>query len=229
MAGGLLQLVVLSVAAAPAAGTAAQHFARGVAFFRAFDDAHAQTEFDAVLSADPPGEMSARARVYLGLIAFNAIRPDPAQQQFEAALLENPAVELPADASPKARMSFDEARQRVARRMAARQVQPGEAPEALVVPGWQGKPAPAEAVDAPPPSHSHALSITLGAIGLVAVGVGVYGAVEVSQYNSLVNQAPLGNVQSNQLTSLSAGFWAVAWIPFAVLGVAGITAAGFTW
>lgn len=216
MAGGLFQLVVLTVAAAPAAGTAAQHFERGVAFFRAFDDGHAQTEFDAVLALDPPGELAARARVYLGLISFNAIRPDPAQAQFEAALLENPAVELPADASPKARMSFDEARQRVMRRMAAGQSKPGSVPPAAV-----------EVV--PQTSHSHALSITLGAIGLVAVGVGVYGAAEVAQYNSLISQAPHGNVQSSQLTSLSAGFWAVAWIPFVAVGAGGLTAAGFTW
>jgi hypothetical protein len=221
MTGGLFQLVVLTVAAAPAAGTAAQHFDRGVAYFRAFDDGHAQTEFDAVLALDPPGEMAARARVYLGLIAFNAIRPDPAQQQFEAALLENPAVELPADASPKARMSFDEARQRVARRMASGQSKPGTQPPE------SAPPAAVEATSSP--SHSHALSITLGAIGLVAVGVGVYGAVEVAQYNSLIDQAPQGNVQSSQLTSLSAGFWAVAWIPFVAVGAAGLTAAGFTW
>ena len=227
MTGRLLQLVLLASAAAPGTETAKEHFNRGVAFFRAFDDVNATAKLDAALADAPPGELGAKICVYLGLIAFNAIRPDAARAQFEAALTTNPAIELPLDASPKARILFNEARQRVARRMAEPALQ--KPPEAAIVPDWQAKPAPAASAEAAPAPHSHALSITLGSIGLVAAGVGVFGAVEVAQYNSLVGQVPAGNVHSSQLTSLSAGFWAVAWIPFVVLGAGGLTAAGFTW
>ncbi len=102
------------------------------------------------------------------------------------------------------------------------------APEAAPSAAVEASASPAEEQ----PHHSHALAITLGAVGLVAAGVGVYGGVDLVSYNSAVSATHSGTTYfTPQLQSAQsqAAFWAVAWIPFVVAGAVGLGAGAFTW
>ena len=75
-------------------------------FFESFDDERAAMKFRAVLALSPPGEIAAKAHLYLGLIAFDDIKPDLAKVEFRKALEANPGIDVPAKTSPKSRLAF---------------------------------------------------------------------------------------------------------------------------
>src|ERR1700733_5523688 len=104
-------VLALSVGAPLSFSTPTQaELERGIHLFENFKDSEAAVVLRRVLSRSPPGSLAAKARLYLGLIAFNAIDPDEAKVQFRKALEANPAAELPQQASPKARLAFDQVR-----------------------------------------------------------------------------------------------------------------------
>ncbi len=84
------------------------------------------------------------------------------------------------------------------------------------------------------PRRSHALSITLGSIGVVAGGLAIVGAAEVGGFQSTRNEIQSGkgytgtfadaNNQANQ-----ANIWGISAIVLAVVAAAGLTAAVVTW
>ena len=72
--------------------------------------------------------------------------------------------------------------------------------------------------------------LVLGAVGLVAAGVGIYGGVDLLSYNNSVNAAVgYKATQFNPSAASQAGFWAAAWIPFVVAGALGLGAVPLTW
>src|SRR5579863_2885886 len=116
----LLPLVMALSAGAPLTYSTPTkvEFERGVTLFEDFKDSEAGAIFRRVLERSPPGFMAAKAHLYLGLIAFNALDPDEAKLEFRRALEANPAAELPSQASPKARLAFGEVRRDMAKELA---------------------------------------------------------------------------------------------------------------
>ncbi|HUB09254.1 MAG TPA: hypothetical protein VMB50_19780 [Myxococcales bacterium] len=189
--------------------------ARAVAYFNDFDDAHARTELEALLRHPQPRLVAAKAHLYLGLIAMNHVDVDTSLQEFRRALEIDPALEMVLEASPKARLTFEEARREVT---------------SVLESGAFGAPAsgsvPAAAVEAAPapPARSHALGISLTVTGLVLLGVMGVSIYEVVSYtNGLAGHAfnPSADATAHafEYTQYIAG----------ALGVAGVTAGALVW
>ncbi len=223
--------LLLSLAAPGAEADSHRTLAQAIKLFESFDDAKAAAMFHELLRHAPPRAVAGKAHLYLGLIDINGLDVDGAIEEFKAALLVDPTVELVQSGSPKARLAFDEARHALE---------------------GQLRSEPARAVAAPPPNPasvsdtvlnpydeanakhgaSHALGITLGAVGVAALGVGIYGGVDLLEYNSQVGSATRGSVRYSsglQSAGSQAAFWAVAWIPFVVAGALGVGAGALTW
>ncbi len=206
-----------------------------VQFFESFEDERAAMKFRALLARSPPGEIAARAHLYLGLIAFDDIKPDLAKVEFRRALEANPAIDVPSKASPKARLAFAAVRH-------ALEVEMEGAASAPKSPAAER--APAAATTAPSaetaqesPSHSHTAAYVLGAVTLALAVLAVYGGIQVVNYNSMIgtgNGSGNGVVPtytSDQIASAHgpASFWAVGWPVAAGLGAAGLTGTVLTW
>ena len=217
--------------AAPAAGKAAPPtLQQAIPLFDNFADAAAEDAFRAILAAKPRRETAARAHLYLGLVAVNQLKIDQALDEFRAALLSDATLDLIRGASPKARLAFAEARRDLEGQLAT-PVPPPEAPAPASTPPVD---VPWTEAQEPPPSHSHALGITLLAIGAACAGTAIYGGVDLLEYQSQVstaNQSPRTVTFDPAVASSrgQANFWAAAWIPFAVVGAAGVAAGIFIW
>ena len=76
-----LLYVVVALSGSPGAAaarpaTAQRALDAAVRLFESFDDENAATALRALLSHAPPGQIAAKAHVYLGLIAFNRFDPE---------------------------------------------------------------------------------------------------------------------------------------------------------
>ncbi|HUB06165.1 MAG TPA: hypothetical protein VMB50_04150 [Myxococcales bacterium] len=220
----LAALILGQAAAKPSLG-------RAVAYFNDFDDAHCQAELTALLRHPQPRLVAAKAHLYLALIAMNRADPDGALAEFKKALLIDPAIDVGLEASPKARLAFQEARHELEGQLAGSDVGVARNP-----PGpTEGAPAAAVSEAAPSPRHgrSHALGITLVSIGAAAAAVAIYGGVALLQYDSYVNgvNAKPGQTAYGAGTpsASTANGWAIAWIPLAVAGALGIAGGVIAW
>ncbi len=233
---GLALVVILG--APDATHDPGRMLARAVALVQNFDDAKAEPILRELLRHSPSRPVAGRAHLYLGIIAMNAVDTERAMEEFKKALLIEPALDFVRGGSPKARLAFEEARHALEGQL--RSEEP-EAQPPLASRAGLATPASAAPLDpyaessiaAREPRSGHALAITLGAVGLVALGVGVYGGVDLLDYNSSVSTANAGTTTpfTSQLQSSrsQAGFWAVAWIPFVVAGALGLGAGALTW
>jgi hypothetical protein len=224
-----------SSAAAPSPRSALRE---AVQLFENFEDERAAAAFKALLARAPPGEVAAEAHAYLGLIDFNAFRPDDAKVEFRRALEANSAVDLPLAASPKARLAFGQVRRDLEAEIEAgapAKKRPPPAPEATGAPAFEPAPfaATAPAVEQPGPSGSHTAAFILGAATLVFAGLAIYGGVEVLNYSSMVGAGQVGapKYSLDQLNSARgpASFWAVGWPVSAGLSAAGVVGTALTW
>lgn len=175
-AGWALCLALLASSAARAEAPPA--IVDAVRLYEAMDDARASAALQKILLGNPPGEVAAKAHLYLGLIAFQAFHPDQARAEFRKAIEANPAIDLPPNASPKVRIAFGEARQAVARQFEAPDLAPAP-PRARVanhdglIDAGLGSPAEAKAAaPAPPGGGIPAGTWWLGGFGLAALGTG---------------------------------------------------------
>jgi tetratricopeptide (TPR) repeat protein len=225
---GLFLLATLAPARAraqsqgPAAGAEAADLAHAIDLFKKGQDDQAAPEFRALAARGP--HCAAEAHLYLGLIAFNALRPDEAKAEFKRAIAADEAIEPPfLLTSPKARLAFDDARREYARD------QQRSVPEGAV------SSSPTVAATAEASHRSHWLAYLLGATGLVAAGVATYGGIQVLAY-----QNAAGSVRANPTTTPitypqlqgelnTAQSWNVAWIVVAVGAAAALGAAPFAW
>jgi hypothetical protein len=211
--------LLLSLAAPRAAGPDPRlALAQAIRLFDNFDDARAAAAFRELLRHPAPRQVAGKAHLYLGLIAINRLDTDRAMEEFKTALLVEPTLDFVSNGSPKARLAFDEARHALERQL--HDLTP-EIPASAVN---EGNPTDATS------GSSHALALTLGAVGLVAAGVGIYGGVDLLSYNNSVNAAVgYKATQFNPSAASQAGFWAAAWIPFVVAGALGLGAVPLTW
>ena len=203
----LLPLIVLLLgSSALAKETAQAELDRALKLFDDFEDQKASALLFEVLKHGPSSDQAAKAHVYLGLIALNALKTEKARAEFKQALLIDATTELPFEASPKARLTYDQAR-RDAEQEAQQEVpkhpqagvvqsQSGKAPPSVVVIGPDDSPGevPRQAqrsktvtvggVDQPAsvePGPDYAPAIVLSAIGVGAlVGGIIVGAVATS-------------------------------------------------
>jgi tetratricopeptide (TPR) repeat protein len=220
--------------------TPASTLQAGIKAYKRLDDDKAIAAFQEVLASNPPSELAARAHLYLGLIAFNAIHPDEAREEFKKALEANSAIEVPKGTSPKAQLAFAEARRALTRELATPDVPAPTAPQANPTPISQQPPpdpvvGPPLVVAEPPAtsSSSHILAFTLGGVAVACAVVAIVGGIQVANYNSLAAQANKdpGSVPGSSLVSSqgSANFWRIGWIAFAVAGAGSATAGVLTW
>ncbi len=193
---GTVRLALSAAVLALFAGGLARADARptldeAVGLYQAMDDARAAEAFMKVLAASPPGEVAAKAHLYLGLIAFNAFHPDAARAEFMKAILANPAIDLPPGVAPKTRISFAEAHRAVARELEATDLPPsphpalGPPPSVVVI---SNPPAPTAAVTAPTPTQSGGIPAGtwwLGGFGVAALGAGTVLGVLSNNTRSL--------------------------------------------
>ena len=177
---GLIALLGLSAPAA--AQDSRRSLGQAILLFENFEDAKAEAIFRALLRHAPSRAVAGKAHLYLGLIAMNELDSDRAMEEFKAALLVEPALDFVRGGSPKARLAFEEARHALEGQLRSSEPETPPrpalaappatvAPEAAVSPPVQTQAAVAV------PRSSHALAIALGAVGLVAAGVGIYGGI----------------------------------------------------
>jgi hypothetical protein len=219
----LLQVVVALSGAAPQSSAQAA-LDDAVQFFESFEDERAAMKFRALLARAPPGEIAAKVHLYLGIIAFDDMKPDVARTEFRRALEANPAVELPPKTSPKTRLAFGGVRHALELEMdpGTRGSKPAAAPAAAIS-------APVLVIEAEPPSHSHTAAYILGGATLVLTGLAIYGGGQVIGYNGMIETPPQYTLNQIQSAQGSASFWAVGWIVAAGLAAAGLTGAILTW
>ncbi len=202
---------------------------RALKLFESFQDEKASAALRELLTRRPPAAVVSKAHLYLGLILFNGNKSEEARDEFKLAMRADPAIELPLGLSPKTRLAFDEARQELSREVSAapEPARPPPAPSAAtsLTPG-----VVVQATEAPR-RRSHWLTWTLGALGVAAGAVAVYGGVELLNYGSMVKSgaAAPGSVSASQLDATNAPFWSVGWIVAAAVGAAGVTSAGLVW
>jgi tetratricopeptide (TPR) repeat protein len=222
--------------AAPA--TPEADLARAIALFQNLDAA-----LNKLLDRQPASQIAAKARIYLGLIALNALRTDDARSQFEQALAIDPTVELPRRVSPKTKTVFGQARRKVASDAQSQALAPAApapsaplapaTPQALVVPVPTQGPAAAPEVTAPvEESHSHWPTWTLAGAAAVAAAFAIYGGVVVLNYNSEASSAAQNpSLTQPQLVSAqsNASAWRVGGIVAAGVGAACAAGAVLTW
>ncbi len=101
--------VALLGASTVARAALAGRLADGIQLYEDEHDPEASAILHALLAAAPPAPIAAKAHVYLGLIAFNALATPEALAEFSLAIQADAAVELPRDCSPKARIAFTQA------------------------------------------------------------------------------------------------------------------------
>ncbi len=214
----MLSLLALST---PAIAQSPATLAGAIAAFNDFDDAKAKATLDRVIAASPTGLDAAKAHVYLGLIAVNALDSNRARAEFVRALAIEPTVEVPYEASPKARLVFEQAQKQFSRESsqpvdAAHPVRLQTQQVPLVV---ENGPAPAVATHkAEAPPHSHVPAYVVGALGLAVFGAGVGFGVWQS---STLKIADVGQLTSAQTQAGTQGL--VADICFGVGGALAVT------
>jgi tetratricopeptide (TPR) repeat protein len=206
---------------------------QAISEFESFHDERAARALRELLARHPSSAIVARAHLYLGLILFNQSRSDAAREEFKQAMEADPGIELPVDVSPKARLAFAEARQQLSREIeaappAAPASPPSPGPTVLVMAPPAATSPPTAEIHAQAPHRSHWLAWTLGAVGVAAGAVAVYGGAEVLSYDSIANGPPLQR-SAGDLNATNGQFWSVGWIVAAAVGAASLAAAPFTW
>jgi len=164
------------------------------------DDDRAQEVLRELLHHAPPADLAAKAHLYLGIIALDALKVDEARDEFQQAIGIDPTLEPPVNASPKTRALYLEAR----RKLAAASPEP---PASVVVVPAPSPPPPAPAppppapaptvavAEAPPPAPSHVPAYVVGGVGVACLAAGIVLGV-------------VSNGPAAQATSPSAGEYA---------------------
>jgi hypothetical protein len=152
------------------------------------NDDYARTLLNDLLAMAPVDHIAAQAYLYLGVMDFNALDYGHAREELRHALELDPTVEIPPLTSPKIALAFAEIRRQLLLKMTT---------------PAQARPAPAEAVAAPPvvveqeaPRRSGAWPWIFGVTAVAAIGVSVWGWVQVSSFESLKSSSSPTNLVS---------------------------------
>jgi hypothetical protein len=168
-----------------------------------FNDAGATVLLRRFLAAKPRPPEAAKAHLYLGLIALNAVDSVAAREEFDRAITLDPTIELAYGAPPKAVVLFGQARQDVSRAA----TKPVESPSVAAVTTAPASPAsstvPAAALEAPSAGPVRWPGFALGGVAIAAVGVGaIFGGLYQSDWSSANSPTtPAYTAQSQQLQS----------------------------
>lgn len=248
--GVLPALVLLAAPLARARETTEVQLDRAIQLFNNFEDQRAESSLAELLQRRPPSGQAARARVYLGLIALNALKSDAARAEFKAALAIEPTTELPFDASPKARLVFEQVRQEFVvdvmgtssaggapssrhgdtalagtERKFTDASPPSSGLPTLEVPPRSTTPSvPRSALQAAAPSGpDHVPAYVVGGLGVAALAAGI--VVGVVANATLSQAAAATDVGSSQSLAAQAGAQGATADVFLVAGGVGVVAA----
>ncbi|HUB07446.1 MAG TPA: hypothetical protein VMB50_10605 [Myxococcales bacterium] len=208
---------ILAACLAALLAAAPPSLAHAIAAFNNFQDDEAAVELERIVRFNPTSEDAAKAHLYLGLIALNALDSKRARKEFEAALAIEPTLEVPYEASPKARVVFDQAQKEFAAE--SNRVPRRAAPSGPV--GVQGNPVPVvvEGNGAPSAPRSKVPGIVLSALAAATLGVGVGFGVAQSQTLKVSDASQIPSAESQAGTQ-----GIVADVCFGVGGGLGIAA-----
>ncbi|HUB05875.1 MAG TPA: hypothetical protein VMB50_02680, partial [Myxococcales bacterium] len=150
------------------------------------NDEQARALLDDLLSSNPPDRISAQAYLYLGMMDFNAMDKVHAREELRRSLELDPSIEVPPTVSPKISLAFEELRRQLARKLRAEDTAPAPAPAVSAPPVVVEKEGP----------RARVWPWVLGAAALVAVGVSVWGWVEVANFEQLKGASSAANPAS---------------------------------
>jgi hypothetical protein len=198
-------LLLILALSAPAFAQPDPTLAHAIAYFNNFEDAKAKATLEQLLLMHPGSLDSAKAHVYLGLIAVNALDSNLARAEFLKALAIEPTVEVPFEASPKARLVFEQAQKQFSKEsnQAAAANQPIRLQTQQVPLVVDNGPIPGGTVTqkVEPSSPSHAPAYVVGAIGLAAIGTGVgFGVWQNSTLKGVTDASQITGAQSQAST-----------------------------
>ncbi|MHB8417178.1 MAG: hypothetical protein ACYDCL_03820 [Myxococcales bacterium] len=208
-------LLLAAQLAAPAARGSKPSLSHAVAAFNDFHDAEAQVELTRLLQLHASGLEAARAHIYLGLIALNALDSRLAKAEFERALAVEPTIEVPYQASPKARVVFNEAQREFAQQSGAPQATLSSPPPWTAPP----QPAPREEVRRIERPRSKVPGLVLTALAAAVLGTGVGFGVWQGQ---TLHVQDVGQISAAQSQAATQGV--VADVCFGVGGGLGVAA-----
>ncbi len=180
-----LSLACLRASAALA--TVPTELEKAVRLFDDFEDKKAEAVLFDLLRHAPPPEQAAKAHVYLGLIALNALKSDKAKAEFKLALNLDTTTELPFDAAPKARLTFDQARREVEQDAQTGRAPPAGSASPVVIVGSDAPRAvrPSQAALLEPSAPSVVPALVVGALGGGAIIAGsIFGVLASSSLSS---------------------------------------------
>jgi hypothetical protein len=225
--GGLLASCALLVSWPGAASAGTPSLTHAQALYQIHDADGAESELRALLTHKLSARVAATAHVYLGMLALEA-RSDTegARAEMLRALKLDPNVSMPLSASPEVQQLFARVHDE----------HPGtgtpHGPNSPLPPEAMTEPAPAAAVAQTKPAPSHGpWPWVLGAAALVAVGVSVWGFLQVAADNSAAAQSrtqPVSLAQAQSAVAegqLGQDVGISAAVAAAALGVG----AGLTW
>jgi hypothetical protein len=106
----------VAIAAAARAGPPPT-LSHAIALYESFEDVKATRVFRAILEGQPSRAVAAQAHLYLGLIAVNQLDVERAIREFKLGLTDDPTLDVGRGTSPKARLTFQEARRELERQL----------------------------------------------------------------------------------------------------------------
>jgi len=189
----LAGLVALGIAVqARAAGhyDAAAAMQQALRFHESFDDGRAVALLHELLHHGPPVDIAAKAHLYLGIIALDALRVADAREEFEQAIGIDPTLEPPLTSSPKVGALYRDVRRKLATgpEMRSRAAEP--APPSALPPALSPMPPP-ELTEPPPEPPSHLPAYVVGGVGLACLATGiVLGVVSNSEASQATSPGP---------------------------------------
>jgi len=195
---GLSAVVTVLLVAAPRPALAMDNSAQTATLKKAIrlvaklDDDKAKEILLGLLRHSPRAPIAAQCNLYLGIIALNALVTEGARYEFKKSISIDATVELPINASPKARMVFSESQGDLAQNPAQQPTVAAapEAPAYAPAPPPRAAPPPAQPMQLAAPFEprpaNHVPAYVVGGIGVAALVGGIIFGVEA---NSTLGQA----------------------------------------
>ena len=214
-------LLAAPARAQPAQARAATQLHDAIQLFNNLEDERAATLLRELLRHAPKAQLAGRAHLYLGLVALNVLDVEGARAEFKRAMAIDPTIELPLDASPKARVVFSQAQGDTGQGSA------GPSSVVLVVPGAKSGPSGAAPPDllgvgwTPPPPPIPAYVV--GGVSVAALATGLTFGLLSNGTLASARSAPLAS-QAEQLGAQVGTQRLIADIGFGAALVAGVTA-----
>ncbi len=199
---GLLAVLILTTARPALAmdnSAQAATLRKAIRLVAKLDDDRAKEMLLGLLRHSPRAAIAAQCHLYLGIIALNALDTEGARYEFKKAISIDATVELPINASPKARMVFTESQGDLSQNPgqapppmpAEPQPQPTQFAPAPQPPPPVAQPPPALAPPFEPKPANHVPAYVVGGIAVAALVGGIIFGVEASSTLSEAKANPI--------------------------------------